>query len=451
MKTFHLSYKKAYLIFLFILVLMSATVIMYVAGLLQKYEDMLPEQRVVEAIAVLGEDASDENFFSKYGLPEIQTEKFEAQRNVKKEYLGQFHSANITFSLINNKSDSDTLCYAIKNGERKIAEVKVKAVGEVESKLVVLHYREWQIVEIKPILEKEDYTVVVPVAFAVNVNNIALTNEDGVEKNDGRLITYTISGVYLEPNIVISDDYGNQFTYNGKGEIPFTYMTVLADSRYTVVVDGKEVAKESVTTYIDKEFETLVDFVADLPQISQMDIAILKKDAKVIIEDESGNPVNYEPGKEVYDFTDTKHILSEVPKEVSSEIDVLTTAHNWSLFMSNDKKFAEIKNSLINGSYQYKKAYQYATGIDIHFVSPHTFADPKFTGNTVSNFTWITENCFSVDVSFVKHMILPSGKRVDDAMNHRFYYVKYDDTDDGIDNPAWKIASMREIITDGNE
>ena len=74
MKTFHLSYKKAYLIFLFILVLMSATVIMYVAGLLQKYEDMLPEQRVVEAIAVLGEDASDENFFSKYGLPEIQTE-----------------------------------------------------------------------------------------------------------------------------------------------------------------------------------------------------------------------------------------------------------------------------------------------------------------------------------------------------------------------------------------
>ena len=46
------------------------------------------------------------------------------------------------------------ICYAIKNGERKIAEVKVKAVGEVESKLVVLHYREWQIVEIKPILEK---------------------------------------------------------------------------------------------------------------------------------------------------------------------------------------------------------------------------------------------------------------------------------------------------------
>ena len=119
--------------------------------------------------------------------------------------------------------------------------------------------------------------------------------------------------------------------------------------------------------------------------------------------------------------------------------------------MSNDKKFAEIKNSLIDGSYQYKKAYQYATGIDIHFVSPHKFANPMFTGNTVSNYTWITDNCFSVDVSFVKHMILPSGKKVDDAMNHRFYYVKYDDTNDGIDNPAWKIASMREIIVDGNE
>ena len=48
-------------------------------------------------------------------------------------------------------------------------------------------------------------------------------------------------------------------------------------------------------------------------------------------------------------------------------------------------------------------------------------------------------------------MVLRSGKKVDDAMNRRIFFVKYDDTDDGIDNTAWKIASMREILEDGNE
>ena len=27
-----------------------------------------------------------------------------------------------------------------------------------------------------------------------------------------------------------------------------------------------------------------------------------------------------------------------------------------------------------------------------------------------------------------------------------YAFVKYDDTDDGVSNPAWKIASMKEIV-----
>ena len=35
---------------------------------------------------------------------------------------------------------------------------------------------------------------------------------------------------------------------------------------------------------------------------------------------------------------------------------------------------------------------------------------------------------------------------VDDPMNDRFYFVRYDDTDNGLDDPAWKLASMKEIV-----
>ena len=31
-------------------------------------------------------------------------------------------------------------------------------------------------------------------------------------------------------------------------------------------------------------------------------------------------------------------------------------------------------------------------------------------------------------------------------MNDRFYFVKYDTTNDGVDNPTWKLAGMKEIV-----
>lgn len=515
MKEFHLSYKKVYFIYLAIVVLMSVVAILYVRNLLQRYEAMRPERRVEEAMTVLAEDALGDGFFSKYGLSEIWTDRFEENVDVKKEFQALFDSNNMTFSVMNEKSDADNLCYAIKNGKRTIAEVRLKATGEIETELVVFQYRNWQLEEVKPILEKTDYTVVLPADFSISVNGIALKNTDGVIGDD-KGVTYTIANVYLEPKleiknqegkdvsytfnknkvlaefydfslilpstvtvyvndasvsgekhennqvhysirtlekptIKIEDLYGNGFVYDGKSEIPLTYMTILADSRYSITVEGEAIAKDAVHLYANKDYEPLTDYVQNLPQISENEVAILVADAEILVTDEMGNPVNHEPGKEHYDFTNKKSSITEIPTEVSAEIDVLAMVQDWSLFMSDDKSFNSIKAHLIYDSYQYKKALQYATGVDITFTSAHTFANPMFTGNTVTNFTWLTDNCFSVDVNFVKHMILPSGKRVDDEMNHRVYYVKYDDTDDGVENPMWKIACMKEIIEDGNE
>ena len=54
-----------------------------------------------------------------------------------------------------------------------------------------------------------------------------------------------------------------------------------------------------------------------------------------------------------------------------------------------------------------------------------------------------------MDIRFTKHMYLTrTGENVDDTLNDRFYFVRCDDTDDGKDNPAWKLATMKEIIDD---
>ena len=117
--------------------------------------------------------------------------------------------------------------------------------------------------------------------------------------------------------------------------------------------------------------------------------------------------------------------------------------------MSDDLPFSRIREYLIPSSYQYKVAHRYATGVDITFTSAHTLADPAFTDSAVTNFAWITEDCFSVDIRFVKHMRLRSGGAVDDPMNDRFYFVRYDDPESG-EGPAWKLASMKEILNDGD-
>lgn len=510
MKKIKLSFKKVYLIYLSVLVVAMIASLIYVNVLLHQYEDLRPERRMQQAMEMLAEDAASGNFFEKYTLPEIHTGKFEEKIDVKKEYLALYALENMSFSLKNGTHEEDELIYVVENAGTTLAEVKLKATGPGVTKLAVLNVREWQIEEIKPVLEPVDYTISVPVDFRVCVNDVVLTAGDGVV-SDEKKITYTAQGVYLKPDwdikdqngkevsytvdknkvlaefcdytltlpetltvqvngspfageaqgnnrvcytirmpekpeVVISDCYGNSIRYEGEKEIPLTYMTILADSRYSVTVEGESVAKEAVSVSENKEYEQLKNYVENMPQVSEIDVAILKKDAEILVADEAGNPVSFEPGDVLYDFTDRKNTLEEVPDEVSTEIDILEIAQAWSLFMSNDKLFAELEAYLIADSYQYNVAKQYATGVDITFTSAHTLANPAFTDASVTNFVWITDQCFSVDVSFVKHMIVGKGKRVDDPMNDRFYFVKYDDTEDGIDNATWKIASMKEIV-----
>ena len=56
-----------------------------------------------------------------------------------------------------------------------------------------------------------------------------------------------------------------------------------------------------------------------------------------------------------------------------------------------------------------------------------------------------------MDVSFVKHMRLNRGKKIQDVMNDRFYFVRIDDTKDGKDNATWKLVSMKENVADAEE
>ena len=43
-------------------------------------------------------------------------------------------------------------------------------------------------------------------------------------------------------------------------------------------------------------------------------------------------------------------------------------------------------------------------------------------------------------------MKIANGNDKVDVMNDRLYFVYYDDTDDGVDNPSWKLIDMKSIV-----
>lgn len=504
-----ISFKKAYLIYVLVLAVFVVAAIVYVSSLLHRYEASMPEQLVMSAAQELRKDAAEGTFCEKYALPEMTPGIYEAHLDVEKEYLAQFTAGVFSYEKTNEAESEDELVYAVEADGTPIAKVKLHATGEAETKLAVLSFREWQVTAVEPIVEKRDYTLSLPEDFSVSVNGVELTAADGAQKGDeitytiagvylipafsitdkeGNAVNYTVdrqkvkaefyyytlvlpasltvelngevlTGVETEkyrvrydirelekPTINISDYYGNVVSYEGGDKLPLTYLTLTADSRYGVTVAGEPVADAAVSSHANPEYTALTDFVSELPMVNVYDIAILDADAEIAVTDENGAPVLIETDVKVLDLTAQVRGLAEVPADVAEEVDVLAIAKTWSLFMTEDASFSQLKPFLIEDSYQYQVVLQYATGVDRTFTSTHTLANPAFTEEMAINYVQIADNCFSVDISFVKHMVLSYGSKVEDPMNDRFYFVKYDDTDDGTDNPTWRIASMKEIV-----
>lgn len=504
-----ITFKWVYLIWFIILTILVIAAVLHVRSLLNTYEAAQPETHVRNVIDELTADAANGTLWGRYTIPETAPGKFESS-DLREKYLGYYTDGEVSFTKMWGQHEEDELYYEVKNGDFTLAEIKLRAVGEPVTKLAIFNYREWVVDEVRPILKAHDYILTLPDGFTVKVNGTTVPESEGTPEGENER-NYIFSGIYLEPDfeiadregnkaaytvkdnrvipeiynysltlpaaltvslngevhrgervndklvrhtivllakpeVKISDHYGNVVDYEGGDRLPLTYAEIAATDRHTVTVEGNAVPEGDVSVEDNPDYSALTEFVTGLPGISIYDIAILKENAEIAVRDSRGNLASLEPGETYYDFTSLIG-LEAVPESISAEVDVLKIAQQWSLLMSRDLNFSIFKPYLIKGSYQYEVASKYVTGIDITFTSKHTLMDPPFTEEKVTNFIWITDDCFSVDISFVKHMHLTTrGMVVDDAMNDRFYFVKYDDTDDRVDNPAWKLVSMKEII-----
>ncbi len=290
-----------------------------------------------------------------------------------------------------------------------------------------------------------DYSLTLPASLDVTVNGQA---SEGEHLEDGT-VRYDIRAL-KKPSVQISDLYGNTVNYEGGSELPLTYIKILAMESYTVTVDGASVPASAVILSENPDYEHFADYVDSLPKLATYDIAVLRDGADISVFDKSGAEIEYDSALHVLDLTVVTSD-AQVPESVAAEVNVLKIAEDWSRLMSKDLAgsaygFYNYAPNLIEGSYLYNVAWKWVNSIDITFTSIHTLLNPPFTDEEVRNFTWITDNCFSVDISFVKQMRLGDGREIGDPMNSRFHFVKYDSTNDSVYNPTWKLVNIKEIV-----
>lgn len=208
---------------------------------------------------------------------------------------------------------------------------------------------------------------------------------------------------------------------------------VYVNSNYDLYINDVKVSDDDLLSKEEiKEYSEVYDKV-DLPYENHYKITNLTKKPKIKVM--SGNDeIKVTNEKSTYYGvsyfkTDDKDAAFE--KLTNKDYDPLTFAKNWSLFLTADlpgERYGlyTLTPNLVEGTALYKRAYSWATNVDITFTSMHTLDKETFTNVKMNGFTVYNENAFSVDIYLEKNMTLVNGEKRVDTLNDTFYYAFID-------------------------
>ncbi len=208
---------------------------------------------------------------------------------------------------------------------------------------------------------------------------------------------------------------------------------VYVNSNYDLYINDIKVSDEDLVSKEEiKEYSEVYDKV-DLPYENHYKITNLTKKPKIKVM--SGNDeIKVTNEKSTYYGvsyfkTDDKEAAFE--KLTNKDYDPLTFAKNWSLFLTADlpgERYGlyTLTPNLFEGTALFKRAYSWATNVDITFTSMHTLDKDTFTNVKMNGFTVYNENAFSVDIFLEKNMTLVNGEKRVDILNDTFYYAYID-------------------------
>ena len=377
---------KVYIAFLCVL---SFMFLVYVMNTLYQYEASFPDNYMSSVTKDIAKKGKSGKISKLCNTKTIEINNLDnSGKNANKIIKGIFKKSNVTYKKNDGMKNSQNPVYSIYANDKKIMEVKLRVKSQ-KKRLGLFTYPVWEVEEYK------------------------LGSDRGIE-----------------------------------------YFDIQVPSNYTVEVNGTKLDDKYITSRkASEEYEKFKEYV-ELPELVNYELNHFIQTPSIVIKDEKGNTVEstIKGNKvEVANASKTADSYEEAKKSLKGEIDILKLAKNWSLFLTDDLDggqhgFATLKPYLTKKSSFYDMAYAWATSIDITFVSSHKLKDPAFTNTSVKDFVIYSDKAFSCTVHLEKNMKIANGNDKVDVMNDRLYFVYYDDTDDGVDNPSWKLIDMKSVV-----
>lgn len=386
--------RKKFFIFLgiyaFIIAILGTWFLIYVNKCLKKYEASQDYNAIGTLVSDFTNKVKDGTVTDIIEIPDDSC-KFEAKDTFLQLYLEKLQ-ANTNFTYEKNKQsyDSSAPVYDIKQGDELIARMTLKAEN-AQSVLGILSVCDWSIDHVSPALSvtTSTYRYTMPENYKLVINGIEATAEDQT-----------------------GDPVAN--TYDLNEEI-FEYISFPATVTYEI---SGLVAKPTVEIYDENG------------------------DAVSFTEAEDGSvTISSEP--------DTSQTIPDDRKSFALE-----AAEAWADFTNLDLPgdnlgVAKMVTYFIKDSFYYQQAYDYLTCDARYTISDHTSADPKFSDITVDEYTVYSDQLYSCHIKFDKNMYTKGHKFKHITVDSTFYFLYWDDSDDGEDNPEWHIIDM--VATTNND
>jgi len=295
---------------------------------------------------------------------------------------------------------------------------------------------------IKQLLETQDITYKATSESTENKKNY------DIYSNDRLIFNITIDGSKKENRLgILTFNKWKLEKVTNKMENGVCPYTILVPNSYKVYVNEKEVTQDLVKEKIQNEGLAQISKYEEIPYIVKYEIPNLFVIPEVKLIDENGDRIEYKTKETTLSKElEIKKIekKEEALEQIKNAPDILRIAKDWSLFLTDDLSgslngYYNISKYLIKGSDISKFAYNWATGVDITFISRHTLLNPTFTNERVEKFEIYNENAFSCEVYLEKNMRVLSNK-LTDKMHERMYFV-YDE-----DSLQWKLVNMQSIV-----
>lgn len=217
---------------------------------------------------------------------------------------------------------------------------------------------------------------------------------------------------------------------------------VYVNSNYDLYINDVKVSEDDLVSKEEiKEYSEAYDKIS-LPYQNHYKITNLTKKPKITVKDKekSVNVTNENSTYYALDYFNTNDSEKAFEKLTNKDFDPLEFAKKWSLFLTADlggERYGlyELTPNLIEGTSIYKRAYNWATQVDITFTSLHSLDKETFTNIKVDNYVVYNELAFSVDIYLEKNMTLINGEKRVDVINDTFYFAYYDG--------AYRLISMK--------